>query len=140
MVIDEVTGKFIDEKTLRDESAARGHPPGYDPINGTYDADIPTMLNDHGVPNNGVKYDPTMAEIENGLKGGKPVIIGLAFRGHWTVVDGVRTNEDGSKTLLIRDPGYSGSGGCREVDAAELEDRLLGPAARADGSCIVTLE
>lgn len=138
MLIGELTGTPVSEEQLRKESAARGAPPGFDPINGTSDSDIPTMLNDHGVSNNGVKYNAGMADIEAGLAANKPVQLGLVNPGHWVIVDGVRTNPDGSKTLLVRDPAFSGREGCREIDAAEFQNRFADPAAQQAGSCIVT--
>jgi uncharacterized Zn-binding protein involved in type VI secretion len=138
MIIEDLSGKHVSEEQLRKESAARGAPPGYDPINGTSDSDVPTMLNDHGINNSGVKYNAGMGDVEAGLANGKPVQLGLVNPGHWVVVDGVRTNPDGSKTLLVRDPAFPGRGGCREIDATEFQNRFADPAAQAAGSCIVT--
>jgi len=114
MIIQDQTGQRVSEQTLRNESAGRGHPPGYDPINGTMDADIPTMLNDHGVANNGLHANPSIQDIQDATAGGNPVMLGVNGPGHWVICDGVRTNPDGSQTLLLRDPG--GPGGCREMD------------------------
>lgn len=128
MVIQDVTGSRISEEQLRLESTMRGSPPGYDPINGTLDPDIVAGLNSHGVANNGLQYNPSVADIEQGLAGGKPVQLGMNNPGHWVVVDGVKTNPDGTKSLLVRDPGYPGSKGCREIGPAELQNRLTNGA------------
>jgi hypothetical protein len=102
------------------------------------DSDIPTMLNDHGIANSGVKYDAGIADIENGLANGKPVQLGLVNPGHWVIVDGIRTDSNGSKTLLVRDPAFSGRDGCREIDSAELQNRFTSTQAQKAGSCIIT--
>ena len=138
MIISDLGGRSVSEEDLRKESAARGSPPGYNAVNGTMDADIPTMLNDHGVPNSGVKYNAKPADIEAGLSGGKPVQLGLVNPGHWVIVDGVRTRPDGSKVWLVRDPAFSGRAGCREIDDTELQNRFTSPQAQRAGSCIVT--
>jgi uncharacterized Zn-binding protein involved in type VI secretion len=126
MIIRDMTGNNVSEATLRTESAARGHPPGYHPVNGTMDGDIPTMLNDHGVANNGLSSNPTVADIQNATAGGNPVMLGINNPGHWVVCDGVRTNPDGTQTLLLRDPGPAGAAGCREmqVGGAEWNNRM----------------
>lgn len=138
MIIGDLGGQSVSEEDLRKESAARGSPPGYNAVNGTMDADIPRMLNDHGVPNSGVEYNAKPADIEAGLSGGKPVQLGLVNPGHWVIVDGVRTRPDGSKVWLVRDPAFSGRSGCREIDDTELQNRFTSPQAQGAGSCIVT--
>ena len=126
MAIQSMTGERVSEAQLRSESFARGHPPGYHPINGTMDPDIPTMLNGHGVANNGLQSNPTVGQIQSATAGGNPVMLGINNPGHWVICDGVRTNPDGTQSLLLRDPGPAGAAGCREmqVGGAEWNNRM----------------
>jgi uncharacterized Zn-binding protein involved in type VI secretion len=131
MIIRDRTGTEVSEETLRNESAARGHPPGYDPVNGTNDGDVVTMLNDHGVANNGLQYNPSVEDIRNATSGGRSAMIGLGNPGHWVIADGVRDNRDGSQSVLLRDPGIPGRGGCREINtnSAEWNNRVAAAGA-----------
>ncbi len=131
MVIQSAIGERVGEETLRAESAARGHPPGYDPVNGTSDDDVVTMLNDHGVANGGLHPAAGVADLETQLAKSKFVMLGLGNPGHWVICDGVKTNPDGSKSLLVRDPGMATDEGCRELSGAELQNRFSDPNANA---------
>ena len=79
------------------------------------------MLSDHDVESERWNGDPTADEIEDATEGGRPAILRVGNPGHFVVVDAVRTNPDGSRTLLIRDPGYPGAMGCREIDVGGSE-------------------
>ncbi|MDC3960498.1 type VI secretion system tip protein TssI/VgrG [Polyangium jinanense] len=116
MVIQSRTGVNVAEETLREESSARGSPPGYDEFNGTYTRDILTMLKDHGVSNPGQwKRKATIKDMESALAKGRPAMLLLRSPGHFVVLDGIQTTADGKKKLLIRDPALPGRQGCRQI-------------------------
>ena len=121
MIIESQTGERVSEEQLRNESAARGHPPGYDPVNGTYNTDVNTMLSDHGVTAGDWNHDPTIDDYEAATADGRPAVINLDDPSHFVALDGVRREDDGSATLLVRDPGVPGRGGCREINTNSAE-------------------
>ncbi len=117
MIIEQMTGKDPGEAALRNEASAAGW---YDEVNGSDPWQIPSLLTAHGVKDAKAQKDMSLDDIAAATSGGKPAMVGLKNPGHRIVVDGVKTNPDGSKTVLVRDPGYSGADGCREVPAGEF--------------------
>jgi len=118
MIIEQMTGARIDEKTLRDEAQADGW---YDPLNGSDPWQIPGLLAAHGVDGAHAENNLSLDDIADATSGGQPVMVGLKDPGHRIVVDGVRTNPDGSRTVLVRDPGYAD--GCRTMSKADFLKR-----------------
>jgi len=120
MIIKQLTGKDPGEKTLRDEAQKAGW---YDPKNGSNPWQIPSLLANHGVTGARAQKNMSLDDLATATSTGKPVMVGLRNPGHRIVVDGVKTNADGSKTVLIRDPAYDGSSGYREVPSADFQKR-----------------
>ncbi len=120
MIIMQLTGKDPGEKKLRDKAEADGW---YDPVNGSDPWQIPSLMHDNGVPSARAENNLTIDDLATATSGGKPAMVGLKNPGHRIVVDGVETNPDGTRTVLVRDPGYSGSDGCRRVPEDEFLER-----------------
>jgi hypothetical protein len=120
MIIKQMTGTDPGEAALRNEASTAGW---YDPVNGSDPWQIPTLLQSHGVTGATAKNNMSLNDLQTATAGGKPVMVGLKNPGHRILVDGVHTNADGSQTVLVRDPGYPGAGGCREVPATEFLKR-----------------
>jgi hypothetical protein len=120
MIIQQMTGSDPGEVALRAEAAKAGW---FDPINGSDPWQIPSLLKDHSVVGAEAKNGMSLDDIETATATGKPVMVGLKNPGHRILVDGVRTNSDGSKTVLVRDPGYAGAAGCRELPVDEFLNR-----------------
>jgi hypothetical protein len=116
MIIESRTGEHVEETQLRSESAGRGHPPGYDPVNGTHNTDLNTMLNDHGVSTGSWIENPSVDDYEAATADGRPAVLNVQDPTHFMVLDGVRREDDGSATMLVRDPAVRGRGGCREIN------------------------
>jgi hypothetical protein len=136
MIIYSRTGRDPTEKALRDASMQRKG--GYDAEKGTNISDIPNMLADHHVVDSKsdvtFKKGATADDMKAALKKGKPAMILLREPGHFVVLDGIRKNKStGKEELLIRDPGVSGSAGCRKIEIGgdEWKKRIESPA---DGS------
>jgi len=128
MVIYSRTDKDVPEATLREESSKRKF--GYDELNGTYTADVPSMLGDHGVKHAGKWKTPaSIDDMEGAVKKGTPAMVLLRDPGHFVVLDGIETKKDGTKTLLIRDPALPGKKGCRSIDVGgeEWNRRVANP-------------
>ena len=118
MIIEQLTGKDPGEKKLRDKAQEDGW---YDPVNGSDPWQIPSLMHANGVPSARAENNLTIDDLATATSGGKPAMVGLKNPGHRIIVDGVETNPDGTRTVLVRDPGYSGSDGCRRVP----EDKFL---------------
>jgi hypothetical protein len=116
MLIEQMTGVDPGEAALRDEAQKAGW---YEPTNGSNPAKIPSLLSAHGVKGARAEKGMSLADIESATNGGKPVMVGLRNPGHRIVVDGVRANKDGSKTVLVRDPAR----GCVEMSESEFKKR-----------------
>jgi uncharacterized Zn-binding protein involved in type VI secretion len=120
MIIRQMTGTDPGEAALRDEARTAGW---FDPLNGSDPWQIPTLLQNHGVAGATARNHLSLGDIQTATAGGKPVMVGLKNPGHRILVDGVRNNADGSRSVLVRVPGYPGAGGCREVPAGEFLER-----------------
>jgi len=131
MIIQELTGTDPSESELRQE-AEDGK--WYSPVTGSNPWKIPDLLMKHGVKNARAENNLTVDDLTRATSGGKPVMVSLKNPGHRIVVDGVRQNDDGSRTILVRDPGYSGSAGCREISESDFLQRYnsAAPAIRFD--------
>jgi hypothetical protein len=121
MVIQSETGTYVSEEQLRRESATRSATGGYEPDNGTAANDVSRMLRDHGVTPGRWDRSVTIEDIESATAGDRRAILFVDSPTHYMVVDGVRSRPDGSRALQVRDPGRSGSGGCREIVVGESE-------------------
>ena len=128
MLIESLTGERVSEEDLRIESSARGVA-GYDKKNGTRYSDNAAALSKYGLKTNGPVFSTTIADVEAALSHKKPILIALRNPGHMVVCDGVKTYSDGTKSLLIRDPGMSTDEGCRELKDSELQARFFDPSA-----------
>lgn len=120
MIIQQNTGEDPGETVLRDEGVADGW---YDPVNGSDPWQIPSLLEHHGVNGARAENGLTVDDLDRATSAGHPAMVGLKNPGHRIIVDGVQTNDDGSRKILVRDPGYSGDDGCREVPEQEFLKR-----------------
>jgi len=120
MIIKQMTGNDPGEAALQQDAGKAGW---YDPVNGSDPWKIPSLLQSYGVAGATAQKGMSLADIQAATTDGKPVMVGLKNPGHRIVVDGVQNNADGSQTVLVRDPGYPGAGGCREVPANEFLER-----------------
>lgn len=120
MIIQQRTGADPGEAVLRDEASEDGW---YDAVNGSDPWQIPTLLENYGVDGARAENGLTVDDLDQATSGGQPAMVGLKNPGHRIIVDGVQTNDDGSRTILVRDPGYSGDDGCREVPEDEFLER-----------------
>ena len=129
MMIQQMTGEDPGEETLREEAEDAGW---YDSVNGSDPWKIPGLLKDHGVKGARAENNLTLDDIDAATSGGQPAMVGLKNPGHRIVVDGVRTNDDGTRTVLVRDPGYAD--GCREMSEADFLARYnsAAPVIRFD--------
>ncbi len=119
MIIQQTTGHDPGEAALRDSAQTAGW---YDPVQGSNPWRIPELLRDHGVEAV-ARNALTLEDIAAATADGDPVMVGLKNPGHRIVVDGVRTDPDGTRRVLVRDPGYGGDDGCRELPEAEFLSR-----------------
>lgn len=120
MMIQQQTGEDPGEEALRDQAENDGW---YSPVNGSNPWQIPGLLEDHGVDGAHAENGMSLDDIDKATRDGNPVMVGLQNPGHRIIVDGVRENEDGSRSVLVRDPAYSGTDGCREVPEDEFLER-----------------
>jgi uncharacterized Zn-binding protein involved in type VI secretion len=125
MVIASETGQNIPEADLRQQS--QDYPGSFDPINGTNMSNLTQLLRANGVSN---ASDPqsgqTVDDLQRATADGHPAIAhhnNPGGGGHFVVVDGVRTNPDGSRTVLVRDPGPPNRGTRREMSEADFNNR-----------------
>ena len=120
MIIKQMTGVDPGEGDLRDEAQKAGW---YDPLQGSNPWQIPSLLANHGVKGARAQKNMSLDDLATATSTGKPVMVGLKNPGHRIVVDGVKTNADGKKTVLVRDPGYPSATGHREVPADDFAKR-----------------
>ncbi len=126
MVVQSLTGRDVPESTLRTQS--QSYPGAYTDANGTRMDNLTSLLQANGVanasqPRSGQSYD----DLQRATAGGNPAIIHFnnpGGGGHFMVLDGVRTNPDGTRTFIIRDPWCGGGpGGRREMSEADMASR-----------------
>lgn len=125
MVIATCLGKDVPEGDLRTQS--QNYPGAYDPANGTGMGNLTELLRANGVANaSEPKSGQTVTDLQNATAGGDPAIIHYnnpGGGGHFVVVDGVRTNPDGSRTVLVRDPWPPDQGVQQEMSEADFNNR-----------------
>ncbi len=110
MVIDSQTGIDPGEATLRNQSSQM--PNGYNPQSGTVNTTVDDLLRQNGVPNAAEPRPLSVDDLATHTANGDPAIVSLnhydangdRVGGHAIVVDGVTTNPDGTRNILIRDP------------------------------------
>jgi uncharacterized Zn-binding protein involved in type VI secretion len=107
MVIFDKTGKVVPEKQLAEES--QNFPGAYDPENGTRQDNMEALLKLHGVDSE-LAEGASADDVENATANGDPAVVHQEDPAHFVVVDEVRTNEDGSRTVVGRDPYPPGQG------------------------------
>lgn len=122
MVIATVTGNNIPESDLRTQS--QNYPGAYDPVNGTRMDNITSLLRANGVSNaSDPKSGQTVGDLATATANGDPAVAHFNNPAHFVVVDGVRTNPDGSRTLQVRDPARSES---TEMSESDFNNRFSG--------------
>lgn len=120
MVIHSVTGDDFPEKVLRQQSAAA--PCGYAGANGARFSTLPALLRANRVADaSEAKCSQSLDDLQRATAAGNtPAIIHLTSGGgRCVVLDEVRTNPDGSKMFLIRDPAVPE--GPREISGEDLD-------------------
>ncbi len=124
MVIFTQTGWDVSEAALRQES--QRYPGAYDPVNGTRMDNLVRLLRANGVNASDYRGGQTLDNLAQDTARGDPAIAHFNNPGHFVVVDGVRTNADGSRTVLVRDPWPQGTGAQREMSEADFNSRFSG--------------
>ena len=130
-IILQKTGRDIPEDQIRrDLEIAAGETPGSHDWNarGTDPANAAAVLNKYGVP--------TQSPLQSGIPSSQlgqttangPVMIGFQNPGHRVILESVRTNPDGSKTYIVKDPDPAYGGKPREMSQAEF-DKKYNPGA-----------
>lgn len=121
MVIATMTGQDVPESQLRNES--QNYPNSYDPVNGTGMGNLTPVLRDHGVNASEPQSGQTVDDLQAATANGHPAIAHIAYPGgggHFVVIDGVRTNPDGTRTVIMRDPAPQGQGTQREMSESDF--------------------
>jgi hypothetical protein len=125
MVIASVTNKNVPESDLRAQS--QQYPGGYNLTNGTSMGNMTEVLRAQGVANATTPQSgQTVSDIARHTASGDPAIIHFANPGgggHFVVVDSVRTDANGDKTLVIRDPWPPGQGTRTEMSETDFMAR-----------------
>lgn len=130
-IILQKTGRDIPEDQIRrDLEIAAGETPGSHDWNarGTDPANAAAVLNKYGVP--------TQSPLQSGIPSNQlgqttangPVMVGFKNPGHRVILESVRTNPDGSKTYIVKDPDPAYGGKPREMSQAEF-DKKYNPGA-----------
>jgi hypothetical protein len=126
MVIDTQTGRDVGEAALRDQSSAMSQ--GYDPQNGTYMTSVDDLLRNNGVSGAAEPRALTVDDLATHTANGDPALVqinhydnaGNVTGGHAIVVDGVTTNPDGTRNILVRDPGPQNVGTVRSIPESDF--------------------
>jgi hypothetical protein len=129
MVIASETGRLVPESQLRQQS--QKYPGGYDPINGTGMSNVAILLQENGVSDVRMHDDLSIDELQAATAGGHPAIahcVNEDGSGHFLVVDDVRDNPDGTRTVSGRDPWEPGEGARYQLSEAEFADYYSGRA------------
>lgn len=122
MVIATQTGNNVPESDLQTQS--QNYPGAYDPVNGTNMGNLTPLLRANGVDNaSEPQSGQTVGDLATATANGDPAIAHFNNPGHFVVVDGVRTNPDGSRTLQVRNPGDTEAS---EVSEADFNNRFSG--------------
>ncbi|MEX2138953.1 MAG: PAAR domain-containing protein [Pirellulales bacterium] len=113
-----LTGKDIPESQLRDEMRVIMKDPTHDfNLNGIDPKFAKELLAKHGVKN-----DSQVVTNNDDLKkltdAGKPVLVG--FPGHRVMLESVKTDKDGNKTFIVRDPDPASKGEPTEMTEAQF--------------------
>jgi len=118
-------GINIPEATLRAQS--QNFPGAYNPAEGTSMGNLSNLLRANGVSNaSGPKSGQTVDTIRTATANGNPAIVHFNNPdggGHFVVVDGVRTNSDGSRTMMVRDPWPPNQGTRTEMSETDFNNR-----------------
>ena len=125
------TGRDIPEDQIRrDLEAAAGEAPGTHDWNarGTDPANAAAVLNQYGVPTQSPLQSNIPSNQLDQTTANGPVLIGFKNPGHRVMLDSVRTNPDGSKTYIVKDPDPAYGGVPREMSQAEF-DKKYNPGA-----------
>ena len=93
---------------------------------------VPPLLNSHGI-NARHRTGMSVADLQRATAGGRPAVARLKDSPHAIVVDGVRTNPNGSRTVLVRDPWPPGRGRRREISEDKFNERFYGAAVVTSG-------
>ncbi|HEY0006580.1 MAG TPA: hypothetical protein VGB17_17495 [Pyrinomonadaceae bacterium] len=130
MVIETETGNNVSEAALRTQSA-NDPPGGYDAMNGTRTDNMERLLRANGVSNARNRSGQNLDNIASATSSGHPAIVNVSNPyPHHLVVDEVRRNPDGTRTLIVRDP-WCGGGpsasdsarGRQEMSEADFNNR-----------------
>ena len=117
------TGRDVSEAELRARLAQISGNPAHNfettPINPAFASQL---LAEYGVPNT-VRTNQSPADLENLTSDGHPVLVGFSNPGHRVMLDSVRTNPDGSKTYIVRDPDPAYGGQPREMSSTDFNNR-----------------
>jgi uncharacterized Zn-binding protein involved in type VI secretion len=117
------TGVDVPESVLRDRLKVMMGNPNHDfEAKGINPAFASQLLAEYGIKNT-TKPAQTSADLETETSASGPVLIGFKNPGHRVMLDGVRTNPDGSKTYLVRDPDPAYGGARREMSQAEFDNK-----------------
>lgn len=124
MVIEQKTGKDHGEAPLRNQSSA--DPGGYVPGSGTSLSATEKLLHDNGVPEAQIKGNQSVSDLQAATAGGDPAIVAIIHpdgsSGHAMVCDGVVDNPDGTRSVVLRDPGPVGSGTSTTIPESDFNN------------------
>jgi hypothetical protein len=127
MVYKTLTGSDAPEANIRELTCTR-----WDPVNGTAIRGVRDALREYDVKVNYIT-NPTVDNLAAAADPSHPTIVLLhpevhspGALNHFVVVDQVRTNTDGTRTLIIRDPWPPNAGRKREMSEAEYNHRIIG--------------
>lgn len=139
MIIASAAKKKMSEKELREQS--QKYPGKYDPINGTQMENTVELLKNNGVPDAKLVKLTTMNELSAATSCGNPTMLSFinpGGGGHAMVLDGVRTNPDGTKTAIIRDPWCGGGPSASDPKAGTIEMSEADMTKRGYNAWVVT--
>ncbi len=117
------TGVDVPESVLRDRLKVIMGDPTHDfEAKGINPAFASRLLAEYGIKNT-TKPGLSSADLETETNASGPVLIGFKNPGHRVMLDGVRTNPDGTKTYLVRDPDPAFGGTRREMSQADFDNK-----------------
>jgi hypothetical protein len=91
------------------------------------------LLQAHGVQASDYQSGQTVSDLQTATASGDPAIAHFNNPAHFVVVDGVRTNPGGSRTVTVRDPAPVGTGTQREMSESDFNSRFSGHTITTGG-------
>jgi hypothetical protein len=123
-MIHTMTGENISEAQLQNEMRMIMGEPDHDfessPINPEYAV---TLLNQHGVQADSYR-NMTSDQLPDLLQDGKPALIGFKNPGHRVMLDSVKTDSDGNRTYIVRDPDPAFGGRPRKMSQQDFDAKF----------------